>query len=236
MKKLRRLNSTFQAGVVDVGAHSIRLDIFEVSGGGKIDLLESLSRTVNLGYDVFRHGSVSPENLARLSRVMSDFSRKLDEYKVQAHRVVATSAIREAFNRELVVNRIRSDAHLDLEILEAPEEVKISFIAMRDSLRRQMEFDKLSGICLVIGTGSLLVSYFEGGLMRFSEEVPLGTVRLFDAFGRSGLSVERVIETLRSQDIGQRMMECVGLEAGRPITLIAMGASVRALTGWIAGT
>ena len=33
MKKLRRLNSTFQAGVVDVGAHSIRLDIFEVSGG-----------------------------------------------------------------------------------------------------------------------------------------------------------------------------------------------------------
>ena len=66
MKKLRRLNSTFQAGVVDVGAHSIRLDIFEVSGGGKIDLLESLSRTVNLGYDVFRHGSVSPENLARL--------------------------------------------------------------------------------------------------------------------------------------------------------------------------
>ena len=236
MKKLRRLNSTFQAGVVDVGAHSIRLDIFEVSGGGKIDLLESLSRTVNLGYDVFRHGSVSPENLARLSRVMSDFSRKLDEYKVQAHRVVATSAIREAFNRELVVNRIRSDAHLDLEILEAPEEVKISFIAMRDSLRRQMEFDKLSGICLVIGTGSLLVSYFEGGLMRFSEEVPLGTVRLFDAFGRSGLSVERVIETLRSQDIGQRMMECVGLEVGRPITLIAMGASVRALTGWIAGT
>ncbi len=235
MKKLRQLNSTFQAGVVDVGAHSIRLDIFEVTAGGRIDLLESLSRSVNLGHDVFRYGSVSPENLARLSRVMSDFSRKLDEYRVQVFRVVATSAIREAFNRELVVNRIRNDAHLNLEILEAPEEIKISFVAMRDLLRQRMDFDHLSGICLIIGAGSLLVSYFEGGLMRFSEEAPLGTIRLFDSYGSSGLSVEQVIETLRSQDLGQRMYESVGLKPKQPISLIAMGASVRALTSRIAG-
>lgn len=225
----------YQAGVIDVGAHSTRLDLFEVASGGKITLLESLSRTVNLGYDVFRHGSVSPGNLSTLGEIMADFSRKLAEYRVRSCRVVATSAIREAFNRELVVNRIRSVSNLTLEILESQEETRISFLSMRDALRKSLPFDELSGICLVVGTGSLLVSWFEGGLMRFSEAVPLGTSRLVDAFGRSAFSIEQIMETLRSQDIRQRLRESVGLDPSRPVALVAMGASVRHLAGGCAG-
>lgn len=225
----------YQAGVIDVGAHSTRLDLFEVASGGKITLLESLSRTVNLGNDVFRHGSVSPGNLLTLGKVMVDFSRKLSEYRVRTCRVVATSAIREAFNRELVVNRIRSVSNLALEILESQEEMRISFLSMRETLRKSLPFDQLAGICLVVGTGSLLVGCFEGGRMRFSEAVPLGTFRLADTFGRSAFSIEQIMETLRSQDIRQRLRESVGLESSRPIVLVAMGASVRRLAGDIAG-
>ena len=230
MNKVKR-GYPYQAGVIDVGAHSTRLDLFEVAAGGKITLLETLSRTVNLGYDVFRHGSVSPENLATLGSVMADFSRKLAEYRVRSCRVAATSAIREAFNRELVINRVRTVSNLTLDILESQEETRITFLAMRDTLRKRLPFDALCGICLVVGTGSLLVSWFEDGLMRFSEEVPIGTSRLEDAFGRSSFSIEQVMETLRSQDIRQRLRESVGLDPGRPVTLIAMGASVRMLAG-----
>ncbi len=219
----------YQAGVIDVGAHSVRLDLFEVSAGGRIELLESLSQGINLGYDVFRHGSVSPENLARLTLVMAGFARKLAEYRVRCYRVVATSAIREAFNRELVVNRIRNESGLELEILETQEEIRITYLSMREALKNRTAFGKLDGICLMVGAGSLLVSYFDRGLMRFSEEVALGTVRLFDAYGRTAVSMEQVLETLRSQDIRQRLVECAGLEPGRPLTLIALGASVRQL-------
>jgi len=230
MSKTKR-GFPYPAGVIDVGAHSTRLDLFEVAAGGKVTLLETLARSVNLGYDVFRHGSVSPENLATLGSVMADFSRKLAEYRVRSCRVAATSAIREAFNRELVINRVRTVSNLTLDILESQEETRIAFLAMRETLRKRLPFDSLSGICLVVGTGSLLVSWFEGGLMRFSEEVPIGTSRLEDAFGRSSFSIEQVMETLRSQDIRQRLHESVGLDSGRPVTLIAMGASVRMLAG-----
>lgn len=231
----RKNGYPYQAGVIDVGAHSTRLDLFEVASGGRITLLESLSRTVNLGYDVFRHGSVSPENLSALGTVMADFSRKLAEYRVRSCRVVATSAVREAFNRELVINRIRSVSNLSLEILESQEETRICFLSMREALRRTLPFDELAGLCLIVGTGSLLVSWFDGGLMRFSEAVPLGTSRLVDAFGRSSFSIEQILETLRSQDIRQRLRETVGLDPARPVTLVAMGASVRMLTGGFAG-
>ncbi len=235
MKRLKHLSAPFQAGVIDVGAHSVRLDLFEVAGTGKTTLLESLSRSVNLGFDVFRHGSVSPENLSRLSSILTDFSRKLAEYRVAIYRVVATSAIREAFNRELVINRIRNDAHLDLEILETQEEIRISFLSMREALSRQVPFSGKRGICLMVGAGSLLVCYFDGGLMRFCEEVALGTVRLFDAFGHSAVSMEQVIESLSSQDIRQRLVECVGLRHDEPIALVAMGASARVFSGALSG-
>ena len=235
MKKIRHMGMPFQAGIIDVGAHSIRLDIFEVSKKNGISLLESLSRTINLGYDVFRHGQVSPETLARLSSMLSDFALKLAEYRITFCRVVATSAIREAFNRDLVINRIRNDAGLELEVLETPEEIRITYLAMREALRRRFDFGMLSGIGLMIGTGSLQIFYFAHGLMRFCEEIPLGTTRLFDAFGRSAISIEQVIETLRSQDIGQRLAECVGRQAEEPVALIALGASVRVLAGVIRG-
>ncbi len=224
------MSKIFQVGVIDVGAHSVRLELFEVGSGGKATLLESLSRSINLGYDVFRHGSVSPENLAMLSSVMADFARKLDEYKVKFHRVVGTSAIREAFNRELVINRVRNASGLKIEILETQEETRITFHAMRETLRKHIPFDQLNGLCLVVGTGSLLVSYFAGGKMRFTEGIPLGTFRLADAFGAGGDSLGQTLEILRSQDIRQRLHESVGLEPGTPVTLIAMGASVRLLT------
>jgi len=228
---MKRPKRPFQAGVIDVGAHSVRLDIFEVSKDGSITLLENLSRSVNLGFDVFRQGLVSPENLSLLSSVMTDFAKKLDEYGITFYRVVATSAIREAFNRELVINRVKNDSKLEMQILESQEEIRITFLSMRETLAQTLKFDELRGLCLVLGSGSLLLSYFEHGLMKFCEEIPIGTYRLVDALGHSSITLEQLIETLESQDIRQRLFESVGITKDTPLSLIAMGASVRTLVG-----
>ena len=227
MRKFGRISFPFQTGVIDVGAHAVRLDVFEVTAAGRVRLLETLSRTISLGNDVFRHGSVSPENLARLATVMSDFARKLSEYQVKVYRVAATSAIREAFNRELVINRVRNDSGLEIEVLDSQQEIRVLYLAMRESLSARMDFASLSGLFLVVGAGSLMVSYFSGGLMRFSEEIPLGTERLFDAYGRSPVSMEQLLETLNSQDIGRRLQESCGVDASQPPVLVALGASIR---------
>ena len=91
MATAKRGRRPYQAGVIDVGAHSVRLDLFEVASDGRIELLESLSQSINLGYDVFRHGSVSPENLARLTSVMAAFARKLAEYRDPAYVKIRSS-------------------------------------------------------------------------------------------------------------------------------------------------
>ena len=95
----KKISDTFPAGIIDIGSHSARLDLFAAAPDGTIRLLESLDRPLNLGFDVFRNGAVSSQSIHQLSSVMGDFARKLDEYGAAARRVVATSAIREAFNQ-----------------------------------------------------------------------------------------------------------------------------------------
>ena len=95
-----------QTAVIDVGSHAVRMDIFENSGAGAPRLLESLVRDVDLGREVFRRGEVPPGELAMLCDIAKDFRRKLDEYGDLPVRAFATSALREAANRELVADRM----------------------------------------------------------------------------------------------------------------------------------
>lgn len=226
MKKKQR---QFLAGIVDIGSHSVRLDLFEVAGE-KHRLLENLIRPLNLGIDVFRHGRVSVPTLNQLVLIMESFRRKLDEYAVTSVRVVATSAIREAFNRELVISRVRHDTGMEIEILEAQEEARITFLALRAELAERIDFAQSSGIAFIVGTGSLIVVYFENGLLRFSEAVTVGTVRIVDELGLTAFNSERVIEILNSVAIGQRIRESSGFDPERALLVIGIGAGIRLLT------
>ncbi len=231
----RRRTASRALAVIDIGSHTVRMDLFEVARDGALVILESLSRPVNLGFDVFRCGSVSPENLDLLSHVMRDFAAKLAEYRIERYRVIATSAIREAFNRELAADRIRNSSHLSLEILDSTSEIKIMYQAMRSALSRTGEFEHLRGLGLIIGAGSLFVIYFEKGLMRFCEEMPLGTIRFYDTLGRSSLAFGRLTETLESADLPARIRNCVALAPDAPVTLIGIGAAPRLLAGFARG-
>ncbi len=225
----KKISDTFPAGIIDIGSHSARLDLFAAAPDGTIRLLESLDRPLNLGFDVFRNGAVSSQSIHQLSSVMGDFARKLDEYGAAARRVVATSAIREAFNRELVISRIRHDSGLEIEILEAQEEARITFLSTREELRRCCDFDRMTGIAFIIGTGSLIVIFFENGLLKFYESAPLGTIRFYDEFGRSGIRPKEIVDILISSAIEQRLRECARLRPDQPLALIGIGAGVRLL-------
>lgn len=218
----------FQIGIIDVGAHTLRMDIYEVDKKWSIHLLESISRSLNLGQDVFRTGLVSPGNIERLVEMLGECQLKLLEYGIVSARVVATSAIREAFNRDLVVDRLR-EAGVELEILEGAQEVTLTYLTAREVLADYCRFEKMRAMILIIGTGSLFVALADKGLMRFCEEIPTGTLRISDAFGASTISLDQLTEILRSQDIVHRLSECVDFDPKEEMSLVLIGASARKL-------
>lgn len=221
----------FQTGIIDVGAHAVRLEIFEVDGSGNYQLLESLTRASRLGIDVFQSGFASPESVDAFSDVMCDFSARLKEYGINRVRAFATSAIREAGNRDLITDRIRYDSGIDLEIMESATEIELIYMSMKEKLL-PFSFQKSDPIiAIIIGSGSLFTILVRNGNLMFCEEIPLGTDRFSGLFGSARVNPSQFFEELRALDIPRRMAESAGFEPAEPVHFITMGSAPRLVAG-----
>ena len=228
-KTIRTVGLPFEAGIIDIGAHSVRLEIFQVAKDGSIETLESVTRIINLGYDAFRRGAISPENINLLCAILSDCARRLREYRITICRTVATSAIREASNRDLVARRVKLASGFDLEILESSEEARLLHQALQDAFEIEERRDELNGLVIAVGTGSLLLFYLENGCLTYSETVALGSVRLFDEAGRTTLNPDKIKILLRSLDLRRHLMTNCNYHPDAKINFIGIGAGIRAL-------
>ena len=94
-------------GAIDIGSASIRLKIIQLMESGETQVLENVVRSVAIGRDTFSKGRISPEMIDEVCQVLSGFKRLMREYKVREKRVVATTAMREAANRDYVIEQIR---------------------------------------------------------------------------------------------------------------------------------
>nr|WP_090343075.1 Ppx/GppA phosphatase family protein [Mycolicibacterium malmesburyense]CRL73837.1 exopolyphosphatase [Mycolicibacterium malmesburyense] len=89
-----------RVGAVDCGTNSIRLLIADRVDGGKLADVHREMRIVRLGQGVDATGQFAPEALARTREALADYAELMRHHGVEAVRMVATSATRDASNRD----------------------------------------------------------------------------------------------------------------------------------------
>ena len=141
--------------VIDIGAHFVRLEIAQPNEDeSKYESLEQLSQTVPLGLDVFTVGKISTTNTLLVCKILKDFTATLREYGIIHIKAVATSAVREAANSELFIDRVKRITGIEIKILETAEEARIMFLAIKEILGDNKYFNNVNSISCAIGTGS----------------------------------------------------------------------------------
>jgi len=161
---------------VDVGTNSIRLLVAEPTEGGElIELARDLALT-RLGRDVDRTGRIAPEALERTMRVLRRFCRRARALHAERIRVGATSAVRDASNREELEQTVRESAGSDLEVITGEHEAALSFLGATRNLDAPAPF-----LVLDIGGGSteFVVGEREP---EASISTQMGSVRLTERF------------------------------------------------------
>jgi len=171
---------------IDVGSNALRLRIAEAEkpregdGSPVADWKEIASQRipVRLGHDVFLNAMLAPAAISSACEALRSFRDAMDAAKVDRYRAVATSAVREAKNGFLLVERAEREAGVVLEVIEGIEEARL--------IRRAVErrFGKLDRPALLfdIGGGSTELSLVDRGHIEFSRSLAIGTVRLLEAF------------------------------------------------------
>jgi exopolyphosphatase/guanosine-5'-triphosphate,3'-diphosphate pyrophosphatase len=200
-KRTRRTTSAKEAetskarllGTIDVGSNSIRLAVVEVRPDGSWTFLEELQQPVRLGVDTFAHGAISPDSMRATCEVINQFKDVLATYRVDTVRAVATSAVREADNRDTFIDRVAQETGIGLETIEAVEESSLTFSYLRNFLGDRHGFDD-GGLVIDIGAGSVEIMLVRGGNLVFSESQRTGTLRLLQLLG--GASERRALQIL----------------------------------------
>ncbi|HRZ90422.1 MAG TPA: phosphatase, partial [Spirochaetia bacterium] len=140
--------------VVEVGSTGIRLIVAAVEASGEYRVLDHAGKPVQLGRDVFVSGSVSRASMLEVIAVLRGFRELLRTYGIEPKdaRVIATSALREADNRDTFTDRIALQTGFSVDIVEDIEENHLMYLAVQKALGE--EFRSLArGNALIIEVG-----------------------------------------------------------------------------------
>lgn len=163
---------------LDMGASAVRLLIAEVVDGEPPRILEEASRAVLLGKDAFTGGRLGAGTIEATLRALEGFRRIMDSYGVVRYRAVATSAVREAINRDTFLDRVKLRTGIDVEVIDGSEENRLTYVAVRDALRGDDALSLGDTLLVAVGGGSADLSFLRRGEPVHSGTYALGAVRM----------------------------------------------------------
>jgi exopolyphosphatase/guanosine-5'-triphosphate,3'-diphosphate pyrophosphatase len=213
--------------VVDIGASAIRLVVADVTPGRPPQILEDASRGVLLGKDTFTHGRIGPATIESTLKALEGFRRIMDSYGVARYRAVATSAVREAANRETFIDRVRLRTGIDVEIIDGSEENRLTYMAVRESLRGKEGLLSADAVLAEIGGGSADISLLRRGEPIRSGTYALGSIRMRQSLASWHGSHEQRVRLLRRHvhNVVEDIRNEMPLREAR--WLIALGGDMR---------
>jgi exopolyphosphatase / guanosine-5'-triphosphate,3'-diphosphate pyrophosphatase len=167
-KRTRRL-----AGI-DIGTLTCRLLIADHTPGHPLKELQSERRILRLGEGVDQTKRLSLAAMDRVIHCLQEWRRVIENHQVEATEVVATSAVRDAANREEFLQRVKQEVGFGIEVITGEEEARRTLLGIRSGL--------LTGVtdilALDIGGGSTEFILDRSGQQPIVRSINIGVVRL----------------------------------------------------------
>ena len=100
-------NQTTKAAVIYLGSSALYMNIAEKETNKSFRVLEELEYPLNLGHDTFVGEKIQFEKVDEMCKTLINFKKLLNYYRVDKIKVIATTAIREAKNRDYILDQIK---------------------------------------------------------------------------------------------------------------------------------
>ena len=166
-----------RVAAVDCGTNSIRLLVADVTDAGLRDVHREM-RVVRLGQGVDATGVLAPEAIERTRVALADYTMVLRRKGVERVRMVATSATRDAANRDDFFSMVRATLGAEAEVISGDEEARLAF----DGAVGELDPGDGPFVVVDVGGGSTEVVVgaltASGPVVHAARSVDVGCVRL----------------------------------------------------------
>ena len=211
-------------GAIDCGTLSTRLLV----AGPQGEALARLMRITRLGEGVDSSRRLLPAAVERTLAVLASYRGVMDQHGVKVARMVGTSALRDAADRDSFIRAASATVHVPLELLSGQEEAALSLLGASADLSPALA----PWLIVDIGGGSteLAISPSE------SISLDLGCVRVTERFLHHDPPTAEELAEARAWlggELAQAQESVPGL--GRARTLVGLAGTVSALSCWHQG-
>jgi exopolyphosphatase / guanosine-5'-triphosphate,3'-diphosphate pyrophosphatase len=213
---------------IDVGANAVRLEIARGFSDGSVEPVHQERDPVRPGEGLFQTGTIPAVVADRLISVLRRYAIICKRHQASV-RAVATSALREAKNRDDIIRRAKREAGLVLEAISGKEEARLMCLGVLSGGP-----PKARTLCIDIGGGSTEVAGAMGERPVKLWSVAIGAVKLTQIFKSSGEISPKRLRLLR-EFAREAMQESLprGIR-GFPRLALGSSGSIRAIVGMAA--
>lgn len=159
--------------VVDVGSHTVRLEVADGGGAAPLPVHTSKHR-LRLSQEVDTEGRLPDSAVKQVADAVAAAYAKAVHWGAREMYAVATAVVRHAPNQQQILGAIETHAGVPVEVLSGRREAELTYLAAR----RWMGWRAGPMALLDIGGGSLEVAFGRTGMPDFAASAPLGAGRL----------------------------------------------------------
>ena len=170
---------------IDNGTYAVRLLIKEIVVKNDHLRVSKVSFTrvpLRLGEDVFETGNISDKKARNLVKIMRAFWYLMDVHEIEWFKVCATSAMREAGNVDYIIDMIKREANIRIELINGQQEADLIFRNFSvASFKSKSDY-----LYIDVGGGSLELTLIRNGKRLRAKSFQIGTLRVIKGIVRDG--------------------------------------------------
>lgn len=173
-----QLISGTRLGVLDIGSNSAQLQIVDLRDGAPPLPAYAVKHPVLLGEEITDEGAVTPDGIDRVVQGTCAAMDAVERHRVDLLYVFATAAIRDAANREEILDRVEDAAGVRPQYLGGEDEARLTYLAAH----RWYGWSANRILLLDIGGGSMEIALGRDAEPELALSLPLGAGRLTRSF------------------------------------------------------
>jgi exopolyphosphatase/guanosine-5'-triphosphate,3'-diphosphate pyrophosphatase len=213
---------------IDIGSNTVRLLVMERLSDGQFREIDSERKITRLGEGMNDKKCLLPHRMKNTIEVLSGFVEKCQKYEDIPIRVIATSAVREASNKEEFCKIAKESLGLTIEVISWEEEARLSVTGALWKMNNKNKFT----LIFDIGGGSTEFIFSQDGQVLKCAGTSLGVVRLTEKYITKDpvdpeelANLQKYLESelaLVKKKLGNRQPETLIGTAGTVTTLAAL--------------
>ncbi|PLY05638.1 MAG: Ppx/GppA family phosphatase [Arcobacter sp.] len=205
--------------IIDIGSNSMRMVVLEKSSRFAFNLINETKSRVKISEGCYENsGNLQEAPMQRALNSLQSFLNISKALKSRKIICVATSALRDAPNAKVFLNKVKNDLGLNIRVIDGPKEAYYGGIAVQNLI------DCDESITIDIGGGSTEFAFIKNGKIEHCFSLDVGTVRLNELFFSKG-DVEGA-----KNFILEKLKEVTDSGYEIPSTAVGIGGSIRALS------